>query len=88
MSRLIEVNLTGFFHHNFKNRNMKNIKFNTLFILASFLFAFSAQAQYKSVDEVNGKAVGERGEHFQSKKCITRWACGFVVLPWAMVSRL
>ena len=64
MSQLIEVNLTGFFHHNFKNRNMKNIKFNTLFILASFLFAFSAQAQYKSVDEVNGKAVGDKVKNF------------------------
>jgi peroxiredoxin len=43
---------------------MKNIKYNTLIILTFLMSSLTAQAQYKSVDEVNGKAVGEKVRNF------------------------
>ncbi|WMN12971.1 peroxiredoxin-like family protein [Marivirga salinae] len=43
---------------------MRNIKHNSLIILTFFIFAFSANAQHKTVEEVEGKAVGETVENF------------------------
>lgn len=47
-----------------KKLQMRNIKHNSLLILTFFIFAFSANAQHKTVEEVEGKAVGETVENF------------------------
>lgn len=43
---------------------MKNIKYNSLLLLNFFLLAFSVQAQHKTIEEVEGKAVGETVKNF------------------------
>ncbi|WP_296619054.1 peroxiredoxin-like family protein [Marivirga sp.] len=43
---------------------MKNIKYNFLLILFCFLGVFSLQAQHKTIEEVYGKAIGEKVQNF------------------------
>jgi peroxiredoxin len=45
---------------------MKNINFKTLLIVILSTTTFSMHAQYKSVDEVSGKEVGEKVKNFSA----------------------
>lgn len=45
---------------------MKNIFFKPLLTLNFFIVAFSVHAQYKSVEEVSGKEVGEKVKSFSA----------------------